>query len=74
MKKEGFYSSGKFAAMAHVTKKTLRYYDDNNILKPSIVTENGTKYYSDNDFAKLQQIIFLKYLSFPLTDIKELTV
>lgn len=60
--------------MAHVTKKTLRYYDDNNILKPSIVTENGTKYYSDNDFAKLQQIIFLKYLSFPLTDIKELTV
>ncbi len=74
MKKEGYYSSGQFAAMAHVTKKTLRYYDENNILKPSFVADNGVKYYSDNDFAKLQQIIFLKYLSFPLTDIKELTV
>ncbi len=74
MKKDGYYSSGTFAAMAHVTKKTLRYYDENNILKPSFVDEKGVKYYSDNDFAKLQQIIFLKYLSFPLADIKALTV
>lgn len=74
MKKDGYYASGKFAEMAHVTKKTLRYYDDQNILKPSFVAENGTRYYTDNDFAKLQQILFLKYLSFPLADIKELTV
>ncbi len=74
MKKDGYYSSGTFANMAHVTKKTLRYYDEHNILKPSVVLENGTRYYTDNDFARLQQIIFLKYLSFPLADIKELTV
>ncbi len=74
LKKDGYYSSGTFATMAHVTKKTLRYYDDNNILKPSFVDDKGNKYYSDNDFAKLQQIIFLKYLSFPLADIKALTV
>lgn len=74
MKKDGYYASGKFAEMAHVTKKTLRYYDAQNILKPSHVAENGTRYYTDNDFAKLQQILFLKYLSFPLSDIKELTV
>ena len=74
MKKDGFYSSGTFANMAHVTKKTLRYYDQQNILKPSYVAENGSRYYTDNDFAKLQQILFLKYLSFPLADIKELTV
>ena len=74
MKQEGCYSSGTFAKMAHVTKKTLRYYDEHNILKPSFVTEKGARLYTDNDFAKLQQIIFLKYLSFPLEDIKELTV
>ena len=34
MKKDGFYSSGEFAKMAHITKKTLRYYDAHNILKP----------------------------------------
>lgn len=74
MIKDGMYSSGTFANMAHVTKKTLRYYDEHNILKPSFITDTGAKYYTDNDFAKLQQIIFLKYLSFPLEDIKELTL
>lgn len=74
MEKEGYYSSGTFAKMAHVSKKTLRYYKEHNILKPSFVAENGAGFYTDNDFAKLQQIIFLKYLSFPLDDIKELTV
>ena len=74
MKKDRYYSSGTFAKMAHVTKKTLRYYDEHNILKPSFVSESGVRMYSDDDFARLQQIIFLKYLSFPLEDIKELTV
>ena len=35
MKKEGYYSSGEFARMAHVTLRTIRYYDKQNILKPS---------------------------------------
>ena len=38
MKKEGYYSSGEFAKKAHVTKKTIRYYDEHNILKPSFVS------------------------------------
>lgn len=74
MKKEGFYSSGEFAKKAHVTKKTIRYYDEHNILKPSFVTESGARFYSDEDFARLQQILFLKYLGFSLADIKEMTV
>lgn len=74
MQQDEYYSSGQFARMAHVTKKTLRYYDEHNILKPSYVAENGNKFYTQNDFARLQQIIFLRYLSFPLADIKELTV
>ena len=39
MKKPGYYSSGEFARMAHVTLRTIRYYDKQNILKPSYVTE-----------------------------------
>ena len=27
MKKDGYYSSGEFARMAHVTLRTVRYYD-----------------------------------------------
>lgn len=51
MKKDGFYSSGEFAKMAHITKKTLRYYDAHNILKPSYLTPYGARFYSDEDFA-----------------------
>ena len=74
MDKEKLYSSGEFAKMAHITKKTLRYYDEHNILKPVVRNENGNRYYSDADFARLQQIILLKYLGFSLDDIKEMTI
>lgn len=75
MKKlEGYYSSGEFANKGHITKKTIRYYDEHNILKPSFVNENGARFYTDKDFARLQQILFLKYLGFSLDDIKEMTM
>lgn len=70
MKKEGLYSSGDFAKMAHVTKKTLRYYNDHGFLKPSYIEENGYKLYTDRDFEKMQRILFLKYLGFSLEDIR----
>lgn len=74
MKKEGYYSSGEFAKMAHVTLRTIRYYDSHNILKPSLVTESGARFYTDSDFAKLQQILLFKYIGFSLDDIKEMTI
>lgn len=74
MKMEGYYSSGEFANKAHITKKTVRYYDEHNILKPSFVNENGARFYTDKDFARLQQILFLKYLGFSLDDIREMTM
>ena len=74
MKKEGYYSSGSFAAKAHVTKKTLRYYDEHGFLKPSFVNENGARFYTDQDFQKMQQIQMLKYLGFSLEDIREMTM
>lgn len=74
MKKAGYYSSGEFARMAHVTLRTIRYYDKQDILKPSYVTEAGARFYTDEDFARLQQILLLKYLGFSLDDIREMTI
>lgn len=74
MKKTGYYSSGEFARMAHVTLRTIRYYDKQNILPPSLVTDKGARFYTDEDLARLQQILLLKYLGFSLEDIKEMTV
>ena len=69
-----YYTSGEFAEKAHVSIRTIRYYDQKNLLKPSTHTKSGARRYTDKDFAKLQQILLLKYLGFSLTDIRELTI
>lgn len=74
MKRNGYYSSGEFARMAGVTLRTIRYYDKQNILKPSFVSDAGARFYTDEDFARLQQILLLKYLGFSLDDIREMTI
>lgn len=74
MKLPGYYSSGQFAKMAQVSVRTIRFYDKQNILKPSYITPAGARFYTDQDFAKLQQILLLKYLGFSLDDIKGMTI
>lgn len=74
MKLEGYYSSGEFARMAQVSVRTIRFYDKQNILKPSYVTPAGARFYTDSDFVKLQQILLLKYLGFSLDDIRDMTI
>lgn len=69
-----YYTSGQFARMANVTIRTVRYYDKQNILKPSYVSPSGARFYTDEDFARLQQIVLLKYLGFSLQDIREMTI
>ena len=70
----GYYSSGQFARMANVSVRTIRFYDKQNILHPSYVTPSGSRFYTDQDFARLQQILLLKYLGFSLEDIREMTI
>ncbi len=74
MKIPGFYSSGDFAKLAGVSVRTIRFYDQKNILKPSYVNDSGARFYTDEDLAKLQQILLFKYLGFSLDDIKELSI
>ncbi len=74
MKLPGFYSSGEFAKLAGVSVRTIRFYDQKNILKPSYVNDTGARFYTEEDLAKLQQILLFKYLGFSLEDIKELAI
>ena len=74
MKKQGYYTTGEFAEKAHVTLRTIRWYDSKNLLKPSAYTEGGARLYTDADLAKLQQILLFKYLGFSLDDIREMVM
>ena len=72
---ERYISSGRFAKMARVSVRTVRFYDKQNILKPSYVDEaTGSRYYTSDDLVRLQQILLYKYLGFSLDEIKELMV
>ena len=74
MKDEILYTAGEIAKIAGVSLRTIRFYDKQNILKPSYVTESGARFYTDTDFARLQRILLLKYLGFSLDEIREMTI
>ena len=48
------YAIGVFAKKTGVTIRTLRFYDEKNLLRPSYVSESGRRYYKDEDIPTLQ--------------------
>ena len=55
-----------------VSIRTLRYYDEIGLLKPTGLTEAGYRLYDNKAIEKLQEIMFFKELEIPLTDIKKI--
>ena len=54
------YSIRQLAALAGVSTRTLRYYDEIHLLKPARVNEAGYRYYGEKEVALLQQILFYR--------------
>lgn len=68
-----FLQIGMFAHMNHVSIKTLRHYDEYDLLKPAYVNiENGYRYYTTSQIADLHQILALKDIGFSLEEIKNI--
>ena len=67
-----FYQSSQFAEKAAVSVRTLRYYDKMGLLSPSQYTESGYRLYTNEDLLSLQNILALKFLGFPLEEIRVL--
>ena len=66
------YRIGMFAAMNHITIKTLRYYEEQGLLVPAFVDEeNGYRYYTMDQMSLLHQISALKEAGLTLEDIKQ---
>ena len=55
-----------------ITARTLHYYDEIGLLKPSIVTEARYRLYTDEDLIRLQEVLFFREVGFALKEIKEL--
>lgn len=62
----------QIALLTGISVRTLQYYDEIGLLKPSAFTPSGYRLYDDEALQKLQQILFFKELDFKLKDIKEI--
>jgi MerR family transcriptional regulator, thiopeptide resistance regulator len=66
------YRASEFAGLTGVTVRALHHYDRVGLLKPSGRTARGYRLYGARDFARLQQIVTLKFIGLPLKQIKEI--
>lgn len=66
------YSIGEMIHKVKISRRTLHYYDEIGLLKPTISRENGYRYYDDQAIIKLQTILSLKSMDYSLEQIKAL--
>lgn len=57
--------------MAHTTVRALHHYDDIGLLVPSR-TDGGYRSYTETDLARLREILLLRELGVPLSEIADL--
>jgi len=65
------YSINQLAKLAGVTTRTLRYYDQIELLRPRRVS-NGYRIYGQAEVDLLQQILLFRALDMPLNEIKRI--
>lgn len=65
------YTVKKLSELSGVTVRTLHFYEEEGLLKPSYYGSNGYRYYEEKELLQLQQILFFKELGFTIKQIKE---
>ena len=67
---KSLYSSGEFARLNGVNKRTLHYYHEIGLFHPAVIGENGYHYYTCFQSVELELIRMLGKLGVPLETIK----
>ena len=61
----------EFARLTGVSVRTLHFYDEIGLLKPSSVDEqNGYRFYDEQTLMRMQEILFYRELNFSLKEIR----
>lgn len=71
MKKQ-LFTVKDIAKITGITPRTLHYYDEINLLKPSRKSENGYRAYDGNDLENLQTILLFKAMDLSLKEISDI--
>ena len=66
------YTVKQLAGLAGVSVRTLHYYDEIGLLRPSATAANGYRQYDEAAVLRLQQIRFYRELEFSLSAIRQI--
>lgn len=66
------YTVQELADLAGITPRTVRYYDEIDLLKPAKINSSGYRIYRIKEIDRLQQILFYKELNIDLDSIKKI--
>lgn len=66
------YTVQKLAQIAGISTRTLRYYDEIEILRPARINSSGYRIYGNREIDILQQILFYRELGVSLEEIKSM--
>ena len=66
------YTIGEAAKKLQVSTRTLRFYEEKDLVRPAYTEENGYRFYEKDQIRQLELILFLKELGFSLRQIKML--
>ena len=60
----------EISRLTGISVRTLHYYDEINLLKPTQITNAGYRLYDDTALERLHSILLFRELKFPLKEIK----
>lgn len=66
------YTAGELAKKLGVTARTVRFYDEKNLLPPRSHSEAGYRLYDDESAERLQKILMLRFMDFSIEQIAEM--
>src|SRR5215203_5888610 len=67
-----YYRVGEVATLTRVSIRTLHHFDRIGLLRPALHSAGGYRIYGESELLRLQQILTLRYLGFPLKRIGDL--
>lgn len=68
------YSIGQVAEITGLSTKTLRFYEEKEIIKSASRKENGYRYFTEENLDEIKLIKYARDLGLPLSEIKKLMI
>lgn len=68
---QAYMTVGELAEKIGVTVRTIQYYDQENLLKPSAKGSRNQRLYTQKDEEKLYKILCFKFMGLSLTEIRQ---